>query len=29
MFHFYGPAEAFFDKTWQFEDVVAVNDFYK
>ena len=24
MFRFYGPAEAFFDKTWQLEDVVAV-----
>ena len=24
MFRFYGPAEAFFDKTWQLEDVVGV-----
>ena len=24
MFRFYGPAEAFFNKTWQLEDVVAV-----
>jgi hypothetical protein len=24
MFRFYGPAEAFFNKTWQLEDVIAV-----
>lgn len=24
IFRFYGPAEAFFDKTWQLEDVVAM-----
>lgn len=24
MFRFYGPAEAYFDKTWKLEDLVAV-----
>ena len=24
IFRFYGPAQAFFDKTWKLEDIVAV-----